>query len=85
MPGKAWNLERLRSESSYWRSCILHHRSPSRSFRLDGQARENSQGAAAHFGGSATGWEIFLDALCGMGLMQQTAANMPIAFSPPVI
>lgn len=71
MPGRGWNLERLRSESSYWRSCILTAAGHLDLFDWIGRRKKSSRALAAHFGGSAAGWEIFLDALCGMGLIQK--------------
>ena len=71
MPGKQWNLRRLLSESSYWRSCILVTAAHLDLFDWIGQ-REKTPGAlAAHFGGGKAGWEIFLNALCGMGLLRK--------------
>ena len=71
MPGKRWNLKRLRNESSYWRSSILITAAHLDLFALIGK-REKTPGAlTAHFGGSVTGWEIFLNALCGIGLLRK--------------
>jgi precorrin-6B methylase 2 len=66
-----WNLKRLRSESSYWRSCILITAAHLDLFGWIGKQEKSPKTLAAHFGGSATGWEIFLNALCGMGLMRK--------------
>ncbi|HSF57292.1 MAG TPA: methyltransferase [Candidatus Binatia bacterium] len=71
MPRRGWNFQRLRSESSYWRSCILIVAGHLDLFDWIGRRKKSSRDLAAHFGGSAAGWEIFLDALCGMGLMRK--------------
>jgi precorrin-6B methylase 2 len=72
MPGRGWNRERLRSESSYWRSCILTAAGHLDLFDWIGRRKKSSRELAAHFGGSAAGWEIFLNALCGMGLLRKS-------------
>jgi SAM-dependent methyltransferase len=71
MAGEKWNLERLQSESSYWRTCILITASHLDLFAWIGKGEKSPRALAAHFGGHATGWEIFLDALCGMGLVRK--------------
>ena len=71
MASKKWNLERLRSESSYWRSCILITAAHLDLFNWMGKQEKSSRALAAHFGGHAVGWEMFLQALCGMGLMRK--------------
>jgi precorrin-6B methylase 2 len=68
---RGWNLQRLRSESSYWRSCILIVAGHLDLFDWLGRRNKSSRDLAAHFGGNAAGWEIFLDALCGMDLMRK--------------
>lgn len=71
MRGGKWSLERLRAESGYWRSSILIAASRLHLFAWIGK-RERSAGAlAAHFGGKPEGWEIFLNALCAMGLLRK--------------
>jgi len=71
MPAKQWNLERLLSESSYWRSCILISAAHLDLFDWLGKREKTPRALAAHFGGSGAGWQIFLDALCGMGLLRK--------------
>jgi len=71
MASKKWNLERLRSESSYWRSCILITAAHFDLFGWMGKQEKSSRALAAHFGGHAVGWEMFLNALCGVGLMRK--------------
>ena len=71
MPARAWNLERLRAESSYWRSAILVTAANLDLFGWIGEQEESPTALATHFGGSASGWEIFLNALCGMGLIRK--------------
>jgi ubiquinone/menaquinone biosynthesis C-methylase UbiE len=69
MRGREWNPDRLRSESSYWRACILITAAHLDLFHWIGQRKKSASAAAARFGGKAAGWEIFLNALCGMGLL----------------
>ena len=71
MPGRAWNLKRLRSESGYWRSCILITAAHLDLFGWIGKQEKSPRALTAHFGGSAAGWEIFLNALCSMGLLRK--------------
>lgn len=71
MASKRWNVERLRSESSYWRSCILITAAHLDLFGWIDKLEKSPGAVAAHFGGRAAGWEIFLNALCGMGLMRK--------------
>jgi precorrin-6B methylase 2 len=61
----------LRSESSYWRSCILIAAAHLDLFAWIGKQKKTLKALSSHFGGSAAGWEIFLNALCGMGLMRK--------------
>ena len=71
MASHRWSLERLRSESSYWRACILITAAHLGLFGWMGRLEKNPRAVAAHFGGHAAGWEIFLNALCAMGLMRK--------------
>lgn len=71
MGDRQWNRKRLRSESSYWRACILLTAAHLDLFGWFGGHERSPKTLAAHFGGRATGWEIFLNALCGMGLMRK--------------
>jgi SAM-dependent methyltransferase len=73
MAGKKWNLERLRSESSYWRSCILITAAQFDLLGWIGEVEKSPRAVAAHFGGHAVAWEMFLNALCGMGLLRKRA------------
>jgi precorrin-6B methylase 2 len=61
----------LRSESSYWRSCILIAAAHLDLFTWIGKRKKTLKALSSHFGGGAAGWEIFLNALCGMGLMRK--------------
>ena len=82
MPAKPWKLKRLLSESSYWRSCILLTAAHLDLFNWIGKREKTPSALAAHFGGSEAGWGIFLDALCGMGLLRkrgQRYANTPVS------
>jgi precorrin-6B methylase 2 len=83
MASKEWDLERLRSESSYWRSCILITAAQLDLFGWIGKQEKSPRAAARHFGGDASGWAIFLDALCGMGLMRkrgEKVSNAPFSW-----
>ena len=71
MPARVWNLRRLRSESNYWRSAMLLTAAHLDLFGWLGKREKSSRAIATHFGGSPSGWEIFLNALCGMGLMRK--------------
>jgi precorrin-6B methylase 2 len=71
MPDNKWSLERLRSESSYWRSCILITAAQLGLFAWIGKREKKPAAVAAHFGGSAEVWEIFLNALCAMSLLRK--------------
>ena len=73
--GNKWDLKRLRGESSYWRSCILITAAHLDLFSWIGKRERSPATLAAHFGGSPEGWEIFLNALCGMGLMRKRGAK----------
>jgi ubiquinone/menaquinone biosynthesis C-methylase UbiE len=66
-----WSAHRLRSESSYWRACILIVAAHLDLFHWIGQRKKNASAVAARFGGKAAGWEIFLNALCSMGLLRK--------------
>jgi len=82
MPVRKWNLQRLRSESSYWRSCILITAAHFDLFGWIGQRERSLKALAAHLGGSPAGWQLFLNALCAMGLIQKRGekyANSPFA------
>jgi precorrin-6B methylase 2 len=71
MPGKQWSLKRLRAESNYWRSCILVTAAHLGVFAWIGKGEKKLTSLAAHFGGSPEGWEIFLNALCALGLLRK--------------
>jgi len=55
MPARAWNLKRLRTESSYWRSCILITAAHLDLFGWIGKQEKSPRALTAHFGGSAVG------------------------------
>lgn len=79
---KRWGLKRLRGESSYWRSCILITAAHLDLFSWIGKGKKSPRTLAAHFGGNPQGWEVFLDALCAMGLMRKRGdryANAPFS------
>lgn len=82
MASKKWDIEKLRSESSYWRSCILITAARLDLFGWIGKQEKTPRAVARHFGGHASGWAIFLDALCGMGLMRkrgEKVSNTPFS------
>ena len=82
MASKRWNLERLQSEASYWRSCILITAAHLDLFGWIGKRGKSPRALAGHFGGRPMAWEIFLNALCGMGLMRKRGKRYPnTAFS----
>ncbi|HEY7167049.1 MAG TPA: methyltransferase [Candidatus Binatia bacterium] len=71
MVQQRWNLQRVRSESAYWRSCILMTAGHLGVFAWIGNGTKGAAGFAAHFGGNRNDWEIFCDALCAMGLLRK--------------
>jgi precorrin-6B methylase 2 len=71
MGNRRWDRERLRSESSYWRSCVLLTAAHLDLLAWFGAQEKSPASLAAHLGGRAAEWEIFLNALCGIGLMQK--------------
>src|SRR6185369_17150324 len=75
MSQRRWTLERVRSESAYWRSCILITAGHLALFAWIGKRQKNAGALAAHFGGSPGGWEIFCDALSAMGLLRKRHEN----------
>jgi len=75
MPVKKWSLERLRTESSYWRSRVLTTAAQLDLFAWIGKREKRPTAFAAHFGGNPEGWEIFLNALCAMGLLRKRGAS----------
>ena len=85
MPGRAWNLKRLRSESGYWRSCILITAAHLDLFGWIGKQEKSPRALTAHFGGSAAGWEIFLNAPAAWVYCESAAASMPMVLSLPVV
>jgi 3-hydroxy-5-methyl-1-naphthoate 3-O-methyltransferase len=71
MPEKQWSLERLRAESGTWRSAILITAVHLDLFTWLGKRARSLAALAARFGGNPDGWEIFLNALCAMGLLRK--------------
>jgi precorrin-6B methylase 2 len=71
MPDNKWSLERLRSESSYWRACTLITAAHLELFAWIGKRQRRPAALAAHFGGKPEGWETFLNALCAMSLLRK--------------
>ena len=71
MPGNKWTVEQLHDETRYWRACILLTAARLDLFEFIGARETKPSGFAAHYGGDPAGWEIFLNALCGMGLLRR--------------
>jgi SAM-dependent methyltransferase len=64
-------LERLRAESSTWRSAIIIAAEQLDLFAWIGKSERSRAAVAAHFGGDPQAWEIFLNALCALGLLRK--------------
>jgi 3-hydroxy-5-methyl-1-naphthoate 3-O-methyltransferase len=75
MASKKWNLKRLQNESSYWRPAILLTAAQLDLFAWIGNGKKTVGDTAAHFGGDPVGWEIFLSALCAMGLIRKRGSS----------
>jgi SAM-dependent methyltransferase len=71
MPGNRWTVEQLHGEASYWRGCILLTAARLDLLEFIGARKKTPADFAAHYGGDPSGWEIYLDALCGIGLLRQ--------------
>src|SRR6185437_7768765 len=71
MAHNRWSRRRLRSESAYWRSCVLITAAHLALFTWLGKRQKDAIALVAHFGGSPVGWEIFCNALCAMGLLRK--------------
>jgi SAM-dependent methyltransferase len=73
MPAKRWTVERFHAESCYWRSCILLTAARLDLFELIGARGTTAMALSTRLGGKPAGWETFLNALCGMGLLRRRA------------
>ena len=71
MASTTWNLERIRREGNYWRSRVLITAAHLDLFSWIGKGEKSFGDIASHFGGDPAGWEIFLNSLCGMGLIRK--------------
>jgi SAM-dependent methyltransferase len=71
MRSKQSGLKRFRAESGYWRSAILLAAAELELFSWVGKRARSRAAVAAHFGGDPQGWEIFLNALCALGLLRK--------------
>ncbi|HKA32255.1 MAG TPA: methyltransferase dimerization domain-containing protein, partial [Candidatus Binatia bacterium] len=71
MRGEQRGFERFRAESGYWRSAILIAAAELDLFAWLGKKARSRAAVAAHFGGDPQAWEIFLNALCAMGLLRK--------------
>jgi precorrin-6B methylase 2 len=80
MAVKKWRPAQFRSESSYWRSCILITAADLNLFSWIGAQEKTPRAVAGRFGGSPTIWEIFLNALCGMKLLRKRGAKYANTF-----
>jgi SAM-dependent methyltransferase len=70
-PGKNWTVEQLRGEASYWRACVLLTAARLDLFEFIGAREKTPAAFAAHYGGDPAGWEVYLNALCGMALLRR--------------
>jgi SAM-dependent methyltransferase len=68
---KRWTPQRLRSVGSYWQARILSTAVHLELFDWLGKEAKSSTAATNHFGGAQDAWDIFLDALSAMGLLQK--------------
>ena len=76
--------EKLRSESSYWRSSLLITAAQLDLFGWLGKLERSPGAVVAHFGGNAQAWEMFLNALCAIGLLKKRAEKFSnTAFASP--
>ena len=71
MSSSKWNRDRLRSESAYWRSCVLISAGHIGLFTWIDKQPKTPAALTAHFGGNPANWEIFCNALCAMGLLHK--------------
>ncbi len=72
---KRWTPQRLRSEGSYGQARILSTAVHLELFDWLGKEAKGSRAAMSHFGGTQEVWEIFLDALSAMGLLQKRSVS----------
>jgi cyclopropane fatty-acyl-phospholipid synthase-like methyltransferase len=68
---KHWTPQRLRSQGSYWQCRLLSTAVHLEIFDWLGKETKGFRAATSHYGGTQEGWEIFLDALAAMGLLQK--------------
>lgn len=73
MAAKNGTVRQVRSETSDWRAYILITADRLDLFDFLGAAEKSSAALAAHYGGVPADWEIFLNALCRMGLLRARA------------
>ena len=55
----------------YWRSCIILTAAHLDLFAWIGKREKGAEALTARFGGRPEGWEIFLNALCAIGLLRK--------------
>ena len=64
-------VEQLHGEAACWRACILLTAARLGLFEFIGAGKKTPAGFIAHYGGDPAGWEVYLNALCGMGLLRR--------------
>jgi len=72
---KRWTPQRIRSKGSYLQARILSTAVHLELFDWLGKEAKGSTAAASHFGGTQEVWEVFLDALSAMGLLQKRSVR----------
>ena len=68
---KRWTPQRLRAAGGYWQARILSTAVHLELFDWFGNRTKSARAANSRFGGTQEIWEIFLDALSAMGLLQK--------------
>jgi 3-hydroxy-5-methyl-1-naphthoate 3-O-methyltransferase len=71
MLANRWSLERLRLQSNYWSSCIILTAAHLDLFAWIGKREKSAEALTARFGGRPEAWEIFLNALCAIGILRK--------------
>ena len=72
---KRWTPQRIRSKGSYLQARILSTAVHLELFDWLGKKAKGSRAATSHFGGTQEVWEVFLDALSAMGLLQKRSVR----------
>ena len=71
MPPRKWTVEQVHGEVSYWRACVLLAAARLDLFEFIGAREKTPAGFTSHYRGDPALWEIYLNALCGMGLLRR--------------